>query len=65
MIFQLIFLIGCDVGKPSLCDCLKKPYSEIKKYNEHCDKLKKKEFGTTDPSVNQMMRYVNKNCGGM
>jgi len=37
----------------------------VKKFDEHCNGLKKKEFGTTDPSVNQMMRYVNRECGGM
>jgi|GEM_PF-5720010 hypothetical protein len=64
-ILPLLLTIGCDTDNPTLCDCLKKPYNEVKKFDEHCNGLKKKEFGTTDPSVNQMMRYVNRECGGM
>ena len=52
-------------SNPSLCDCLKKPYNEVKDYQTHCDNLIKKQFGTKSPSTSQMVSYANASCGGM
>ena len=64
IILPLLLIFGCS-RNPSLCDCIKKPYNEVKDYQTHCDNLIKKQFGTKSPSTSQMVSYANSSCGGM
>ena len=64
IILPLLLIFGCS-RNPSLCDCIKKPYNEVKDYQTHCDNLIKKQFGTKSPSTSQMVSYTNSSCGGM
>jgi len=63
IILPLLLIIGCS--KPSLCDCIKKPFNEVKNDQAHCKDLMKKQFGTKNPSVSQMKSYAERNCGGL
>ena len=59
-VFVLFFFIGllnsCD-GPPSLCDCL----TTSGDLPSGCEQVFKDNYGTTDPSLNQMKNDYN-NC---
>ena len=58
----VVAIVFSSCATANLCDCLNGPPGYYNDHQSECNKLIKKEFGTSDPSLDEMKTYMQKNC---